>query len=304
MRVIVVEHIFKRYGNIVAVNDVSFTIDAGEIFGMVGPNGAGKTTTIEIIEGLRRPDKGMVRVLGLDPQRDGYALRQRIGVQLQSTALYDKIRVREALKLFASFYPRRVDIDELLDVLALQDKANSYFHTLSGGQKQRVALALALIGDPEVLFLDELTTGLDPQSRRAMWDLIREIASRGKTIMLTTHYMDEVEHLCDRVAIIDHGRIIALDTPPNLIARLESEAKLVFQMDEEIPLDWIWELEEVRHVERVANQVVVYVANAHDCQERLIQLGRARDISLDKVRIERVTLDDVFLHLTGKEMRE
>jgi ABC-2 type transport system ATP-binding protein len=304
MSVIIIDHICKRYGDVVAVDDVTFTVEAGEVFGMVGPNGAGKTTTIEIIEGLRRADAGHVQVLGMDPQRDGYALRQRIGVQLQSTALYDKIRVREVLRLFATFYRQQANVDELLDLLSLQPKAGSYFHTLSGGQKQRVALALALINDPEVLFLDELTTGLDPQARRSMWDLIRQIASRGKTVMLTTHYMEEAERLCGRVAIIDHGRIIALDTPPNLIAQLGSQAKLVFQMHPKAPLDWVQDVEDVQRVERTADQVVVYVARADGSVERLIQAGQAHGVTLGEVRTEQVTLDDVFLYLTGREVRE
>jgi len=211
-----VASLHKFYGPVRAVDGISFTVEEGEIFGMVGPNGAGKTTTIECVEGLRRPDRGTVRVLGLDPQRDGYELRRRIGVQLQEASLPPRLTVWEALDLFGSFYSRRVDGKALLEQLGLADKRNAAFEKLSGGQKQRLFIALALINDPELVFLDELTTGLDPQARRAMWDLVRGIRERGKTIFLTTHFMEEAERLCDRVAIIDRGKIVALDTPARL----------------------------------------------------------------------------------------
>jgi ABC-2 type transport system ATP-binding protein len=222
MKAISVEDLIKDYPGIRAVDGICFEVERGEIFGMVGPNGAGKTT-IDCVEGLRKPDGGIIQVLGLDPQRDGYELRERIGVQLQATALYDRIRVREALRLFASFYrvksPWADDWAKLVEPLGLADKMDSYYHSLSGGQKQRLHIALALVHDPEIVFLDELTTGLDPQARRAMWDLIRSIREKGKTIFLTTHYMEEAERLCDKVAIIDQGRIIALDSPSGLLAR-------------------------------------------------------------------------------------
>src|ERR1017187_3708666 len=218
--VIQVSAIRKTYGSTVAVDDVSFEVNDGEIFGLIGPNGAGKTTTMECIEGLRTPDRGAISVLGLDPFNDVYKLQERIGVQLQQAQLQKRIKVWEAVDLWASLYRQKtIDGERLLEQLGLIDKRNAWFMTLSGGQKQRLFIALALINDPEVLFLDELTTGLDPQSRRAIWDLVRGIRDRGKTVFLTTHLMEEAERLCDRVAIIEHGRIIDIDTPENLVDR-------------------------------------------------------------------------------------
>src|SRR5580700_1277810 len=218
--VIEVSGIRKTYGQLVAVDDVSFTVNDGEIFGLIGPNGAGKTTTMECIEGLRTRDRGTISVLGLDPFRDVYKLQERIGVQLQQAQLQKRIKVWEAVDLWASLYRKKtVDGERLLEQLGLADKRNAWFMTLSGGQKQRLFIALALINDPEVVFLDELTTGLDPQARRAIWDLVRGIRERGKTVFLTTHLMEEAERLCDRVAIIENGRIIDVDTPQRLVDR-------------------------------------------------------------------------------------
>ena len=211
--VIDVRGLRKTYGAVVAVDGISFQVEAGEIFGIVGPNGAGKTTTVECLEAQRKPDAGTIRVLGLDPQRDGQQLRERIGVQLQEANLPDRLRVWEALDLFASFYRRSVDWKKLLDQLGLAEKRNAPFAKLSGGQKQRLAVATALVANPRILFLDEPTTGLDPQSRRQLWEIIRTFQKNGGTILLTTHYMDEAERLCDRLAIIDHGEVIAAGTP-------------------------------------------------------------------------------------------
>ncbi len=216
--IIKVEHLRKAYRSVVAVDDVSFEVEKGEIFGMVGPNGAGKTSTVECIEGLRAKSSGSIRVMGLDPQRERYDLRPHIGVQLQQSALQDKLKVWEALDLFASFYPRSVDQDALLERVGLTEKRNARFAKLSGGQKQRLFIALALVHDPEIVFLDELTTGLDPQARRSMWEMVREIRERGKTVFLITHSMEEAERLCDRVAIVDHGRLVALDSPHRLVS--------------------------------------------------------------------------------------
>src|ERR1700732_760239 len=209
----------KTYGSTVAVDEVSFEVNDGEIFGLIGPNGAGKTTTMECIEGLRTPDRGTISVLGLDPVRDVYKLQERIGVQLQQAQLQKRIKVWEAVDLWASLYPKAVDGKRLLEQLGLSEKRNAWFMTLSGGQKQRLFIALALINDPEVVFLDELTTGLDPQSRRAIWDLVRGIRDRGKTVFLTTHLMEEAERLCDRVAIIEYGKIIDIGSPEELVGR-------------------------------------------------------------------------------------
>src|ERR1700729_3216271 len=218
--VIQVSAIRKTYGSTVAVDEISFEVNDGEIFGLIGPNGAGKTTTMECIEGLRTPDRGAISVLGLDPFNDVYQLQERIGVQLQQAQLQKRIKVWEAVDLWASLYRRKASEGErLLEQLGLSDKRNAWFMTLSGGQKQRLFIALALINNPEVVFLDELTTGLDPQARRAIWELVRGIRQRGKTVFLTTHLMEEAERLCDRVAIIDHGRIIDVDTPQKLVER-------------------------------------------------------------------------------------
>ena len=217
--VVRVENIRKAYGRLVAVDGVSFDVQRGEIFGLIGPNGAGKTTTLECVEGVRRPDRGAISVLGLDPVRHRRALQRRIGVQLQSAQLQKRITVREAVELWTSLYENAVDGTTLLDQLGLAAKKDAWFMTLSGGQRQRLFIALALVNDPEVVFLDELTTGLDPQARRAIWTLVRGIRDRGKTVVLTTHSMEEAERLCDRVAIIDHGRIVEVDSPETLVAR-------------------------------------------------------------------------------------
>src|SRR5580658_1826947 len=217
--VIQVSGVRKTYGSTVAVDEVSFEVNQGEIFGLIGPNGAGKTTTMECVEGLRTPDRGAISVLGLDPFHDVYKLQDRIGVQLQQAQLQKRIKVWEAVDLWASLYPKPLDGARLLEQLGLADKRNAWFMTLSGGQKQRLFIALALINDPEVVFLDELTTGLDPQSRRAIWDLVRGIRDRGKTVFLTTHLMEEAERLCDRVAIIEYGKIIDIGSPEELVGR-------------------------------------------------------------------------------------
>src|SRR6478672_5241797 len=230
--VVQVSAVRTTYGRTVAVDEVSFEVYQGEIFGLIGPNGAGKTTTMECVEGLRVPDRGAISVLGLDPARQVYALQERIGIQLQEAQLQKRIKVREAVGLWATLYRRPVNGDRLLEQLGLGDKRDAWFMTLSGGQKQRLFIALALINDPELIFLDELTTGLDPQARRAIWELVRGIRQRGKTVFLTTHLMEEAERLCDRVAIIEHGRIIDIDTPDGLISRHCPEQTVVLATDD------------------------------------------------------------------------
>src|SRR4051812_5650042 len=231
--VIEVSAIRKTYGRTVAVDEASFTVNEGEIFGLIGPNGAGKTTTMECVEGIRKPDRGAISVLGIDPFRQIYKLQERIGVQLQQAQLQKRIKVWEAVNLWASLYRKKaVDGERLLEQLGLSDKRGCWFMNLSGGQKQRLFIALAVINDPELVFLDELTTGLDPQARRAIWDLVRGIRQRGKTVFLTTHLMEEAERLCDRVAIIEHGRIIDIDTPEGLINRHCPERQVVLATDD------------------------------------------------------------------------
>ena len=301
--VIEVRDLVKQYSDVTAVDGVSFEIRKGEIFGMVGPNGAGKTTTIECIEGLRSPDEGNVQVLGLDPQRDGYQLREHIGVQLQESALPDRIKVWEAMDMFASFYSRSVDWRLLQEQLGLAEKHNASFTTLSGGQKQRLFIALALVNDPDLVFLDELTTGLDPQARRAIWDLVRGIREQGKTIFLTTHFMEEAERLCNRVAIMDQGKIVALDTPENLIRSLGSENRVVFSVTERLDERGLQMLPGVARVEQIGGRVVVY-GRGDDLVSGVINALKAGGIRFRDLRTEQPSLEDVFLALTGREIRE
>lgn len=301
--VIEVKNLHKTYGRVMAVEAVSFEVHKGEIFGLVGPNGAGKTTSVECIEGLRRPDGGELRVLGLDPGRDGYALRERIGVQLQESALQNRIRVWEALDLFASLSARYVPWEPLLNRLGLAEKRNSPFAKLSGGQKQRLYIALALVNDPEIVFLDELTTGLDPQARRAMWDLVRQVRDRGKTVVLTTHFMEEAERLCDRVAVMDHGRIVALDTPEKLIQSIGAESRVVFGLVEPADLTGLNDLKDVSRTEQTGDRVIVY-GRSDQIVVEVVKFLSANSVRFCDLRTERPTMDDVFLSLTGREMRD
>lgn len=303
LHVIKVEHLNKTYASVVAVDDVSFEVQEGEIFGMVGPNGAGKTTTIECIEGLRRPDGGNIRTLEMNPQTEGYALRERIGVQLQESELWERIRVWEVLDLYASLYRNSVDWRSLIDQLGLAEKSNTFFDKLSGGQKQRLYIALALLNDPDLVFLDELTTGLDPRARRTMWDLVRDIRDRGKTVFLTTHYMEEAEWLCDRVAIIDQGRIIALDSPENLIRSLGIESQIIFSVALNFDLDILRGLNGVSRVEQSGERVVVY-GQGEMLAGDVVSMLATSEVRFRNLRTKQTTLEDVFLTLTGREMRE
>ena len=300
------EHVTKSYGNLVDVNDVSFYVDEGEIFGLVGPNGAGKTTLIEMIESLRKPDSGSIRVLGLDPTEESNRLKEKIGVLLQTTSIQRNLKVKEAIKLFASLYQNASDSpEELLRTLSLEDKANSFFGKLSGGQKQRVAIALALVNNPVVLFLDELSTGLDPQARRNMWELVENIKNQGKTIFFTTHYMEEAEALCDRVAIIDYGRIIALDTPPKLIGNLCADSRITFSVDDkDINTAEFENIAAVNRVEKIENDFILYTRDDNVSLQELVRLADMRKFRLNNIRTRTPNLDDVFLTLTGREIRE
>ena len=300
------EHVTKRYGDLVAVDDVGFRVEEGEVFGLVGPNGAGKTTLIEMLETLRTPDSGSIRVLGLDPAKEAQELKEKIGVQLQTTSIQPNIKVREAVRLFASLYRRPLSNPEgLLKTLSLEDKQNSRFRKLSGGQKQRVAIALALVSDPQVLFFDEVTTGLDPQARRTMWGLVKDVASRGKTVFLTTHYMEEAEHLCDRVAVIDHGKFIALDTPENLVRSLRGGSKVLFQVEgREIAPSEFEKLPAVSRAEKVEGGFALFTADGDRTLQELVRLADREGFRLAGIRTESPNLDDVFLTLTGRELRE
>ncbi len=300
--VIHVASIRKSYGRTVAVDDVSFDVYREEIFGLIGPNGAGKTTTLECVEGLRRPDRGTIRVLTLDPVRDVYRLQERIGVQLQEAQLQKRIRVWEAVDLWASLYRSRIDSDRLLEQLGLTEKRNAWFMTLSGGQKQRLFIALALINDPEVVFLDELTTGLDPQARRAIWELVRGIRARGKTVFLTTHLMEEAERLCDRVAIIDRGRVIDIDTPARLVARHCPERAVVLTTDDSGAVD---RFRAIPGVDTVAahDGTITIQGRGDGLVTQVIQCLAEHQIRVTDFRTTQPTLEEVFLRLTGHSIR-
>jgi ABC-2 type transport system ATP-binding protein len=294
----------KTYGSTVAVDEVSFDVHDGEIFGLIGPNGAGKTTTLECVEGLRRPDRGTISVLGLDPVRDVYRLQERIGVQLQQAQLQKRIKVWEAVHLWASLYRRpSADGDRLLDQLGLADKRNAWFMTLSGGQKQRLFIALALINDPDVVFLDELTTGLDPQSRRTIWDLVRGIRARGKTVFLTTHLMEEAERLCDRVAIIDHGRIVDIDTPAHLVAKHCPERTIEVATADAAAEAHFRRIASVDAVERVDERFTIR-GRGEDFVTDVIQCLSEHRIRATDFKTLLPTLEDVFLTVTGHSIRD
>jgi ABC-2 type transport system ATP-binding protein len=297
--VIEVQHLGKSYGKTVAVQDVSLTIEEGEIFGIIGPNGAGKTTTVECIAGLRTPDSGEIRVLGLDPSRDRAELTQRLGIQLQDSQLPGRLRVAEALELYSSFYRTPADWRSLMNLLGLAGKSATRFDKLSGGQKQRLSIALALVGNPQVAVLDELTTGLDPQARRDTWELIREVRLRGVTIVLVTHFMEEAERLCDRVAVIDSGRVVVVDTPAGLTERVEVEQRIQFRPS--VPLDdrLLTSLPDVTGVNRQGD-VVVVTGNANALNVVTSVLARHKIVA-NQLRVEQASLEDAFVALTGQD---
>src|SRR5437588_1244989 len=299
-----VENLVKRYGDVEAVRGVSFAVEEGEVFGLLGPNGAGKTTTVEILEGLRDPDGGQVSVCGLNPQRESTALKHEIGAALQSTSLPEKLRVMEALRLFASFYKRRRNPEELLERFGLKEKRDAFYSQLSGGQKQRLALAMALVNDPKVLFFDEPTAGLDPQVRREIYDIIEELRREKKTILMTTHYIEEAERLCDRVAIIDHGNVIALGSPKELKQRSADKTRL------EVRLARPESDSALRSLDGVADCRVVdggYVLHTHRPPQTIVPLVKhleAQGNELASLEISSPSLEDVFIELTGRRLRD
>ncbi|MDR3670614.1 MAG: ABC transporter ATP-binding protein [Holophaga sp.] len=299
-----VRGIRKAYPKVLAVAGLDLEVQRGEVFGLLGPNGAGKTTTLEMVEGLTEPDAGSIELLGLDLKRHGRAVRARIGVQLQSTSLFNKITPREALALYGSYYPRRRSPEELLELVQLKDKADAYHVTLSGGQMQRLALALALVNDPELVFLDEPTTGLDPQARRGLWDVVRQIKGEGRTVILTTHYMDEAEVLCDRLAIMDHGQLLTEGTPMGLIQGLAipSVVELTFEGAPPDPGGF-------------SSRLGLEVSSRGDFWEiptpdpkallpRLLEAAESAALPYKQIHVRRATLEDVFLHLTGRSLRD
>jgi ABC-2 type transport system ATP-binding protein len=295
MPVIEVDRLHKRYRHHTAVHDVSFSVEEGEIFGILGPNGAGKTTTVECIEGLRSPDGGTIAVLGLDPQRDRTELRRVLGIQLQAGELPERLRVAEAAHLYASFYPAPADPDDLVDRWGLSAKRDTAYGKLSGGQKQRLSIVLALVGRPRVAVLDELTTGLDPQARRDTWAAIEQIRDDGVTVVLVTHFMEEAQRLCDRIAVIDAGRVAALDTPAGLVGRAES--RLRFRPSADFPDALLTDLPEVTGVRRTGPHVEV--AGHGDLIAAVTStLARHRVVAAE-LRLDQATLDDAFVALTG-----
>jgi len=301
-----VEGLVKRYGSFTAVDQVSFTVNRGEIFGILGPNGAGKTTTLEVIEGLLAPTEGEVTVLGLDVLKRHNEVKARIGVQLQSSAYFDYLSLKEILSLLGSFYPKRIEPQTLLEQVGLLDKSGSYVKHLSGGQAQRFTVAASLINDPELLFLDEPTTGLDPQARRNIWGLIREIHQRGVTVVLTTHYMEEAEELCDRLAIMDGGSLKAVDTPRNLVGRLQAAYTVKLAMDNPLTEDQMASLNgSVEFVQELdGNSYLLRLKSGPSSLGKVLDEMVRSDINLERLEIAPVTLEDVFLELTGNELRD
>lgn len=300
--VVTVRNLVKHYKDVKAVDGISFNVKQGEIFGIVGPNGAGKTTTIECIAGMRRIDSGLVDVLGLDPVRDSFALKKRIGLQQQESEIPDRLRLCEAMELFSSFYEKSLDWKMLLEQLNLWEKKDSFYSALSGGQKKRLFVAMALIGDPEIVFLDEFTSGLDPQARRSIWKLVRSLRDQGRTVVLSSHYMDEAERLCDRVAIVDHGKLAALDSPSNLISRHGGYTRVHFNVGEGFEHAFLSQITGIESVVRDEGICVLEVS----IRSAIVEIVKGLDAvgqGLDSFRIEAPTLEDVFLNITGREVR-
>ncbi|MDQ3937373.1 MAG: ABC transporter ATP-binding protein [Chloroflexota bacterium] len=302
--VISVHGLNKRYGSVQAVDGISFEVRRGEIFGLLGPNGAGKTTTIEILEGLRTPDGGQATVLGIDVARRPSALKERIGVQLQTAALYPNLTVSELVSLFASFYRHGRHPLELIAEVGLEERRNAISRDLSSGQRQRLSIALALVNDPELIFLDEPTTGLDPQARHALWEQVSALAAAGRTILLTTHYMEEAEQLCNRIAIMDHGRILEMGTVTELVTRHFQERSIRFESAIELSDVRLASLPGVRRVSRENGEVALYTRDVPGTVGALLKLGEELSIEGLDLAVRRPTLEDVFLQLTGRALRD
>ena len=300
--IVTVHDLSKSYGDLHAVDGISFSVAQGEVFGLVGPNGAGKTTTWEILEGLRQADRGEIHVAGLDLRKDRRKLRGRIGVQLQATALFERLTAKETLEVFGGMYPRSLPADDLLRLVNLDEKANDWTDKLSGGQKQRLAVALALVNDPEVVFLDEPTTGLDPQARRSLWDVIEKLRDTGKTIMLTTHYMEEAERLCHRVGVMDRGKILALDEPAKLIRDLEQRDAVEFAANGDSSA--FKTLAGVDEMNVDDGRITLYTRQLEKTLTAVFEYARNRGIDVEDFRVRNASLEDVFLQLTGRRIRE
>jgi ABC-2 type transport system ATP-binding protein len=302
--IIQVEDLFKSYGAVEAVRGVSFAVEEGEVFGLLGPNGAGKTSCVEILEGLRTADRGKVRVCGLDPQTSGERFKEKIGAVLQATALPDKLRVKEAIDLFAQFYRKRANTDDLLRRFQLDEKRNAFYSHLSGGQKQRLALAMALVNDPEVVFLDEPTAGLDPQVRREIYDIIEELKGGKKTVLLTTHYIEEAERLCDRVAIVDHGRVIAHGTPRELKQRSAGQTRIEVRLARPLTDGILGRLEGVADCREFEGTYVLHSVRPPQTIVALVKQLETENNELQSLEMFSPSLEDVFIELTGRRLRE
>jgi ABC-2 type transport system ATP-binding protein len=302
--VIRVRGLTKRYGDVQAVDGIDFDVAKGQIFGLLGPNGAGKTTTVEILEGLRDADGGEVSVLGVDVLRDADAIKPRIGVSLQTAALYPKLTVTELVDLFRSFYPRSRSTKEIIDVLELGERRNARSQELSGGQRQRLAVALSLVNDPELVFLDEPTTGLDPAARRSLWDIVEGLKADGRSVLLTTHYMEEAEILCDRLAIMDHGHILEMGTVEELVSKHFQERTVRFDRLEGLMHDELAALPEVSSVKEDTEEVLIYTRDPGRTIGGLLDLADSRGLEPQNLGIRRATLEDVFLDLTGRALRD
>jgi ABC-2 type transport system ATP-binding protein len=302
--VIRVADLKKHYGDVRAVDGVTFEVARGEVFGMLGPNGAGKTTTIEVLEGLRPPDSGTVEVLGLDVLRHPQSIKQRIGVQLQSVSLYPRLTVTELLDLFGSFFNHHVPTKQLIDAVDLGERAHAWAMNLSGGQQQRLSIALALVNDPELVFLDEPTTGLDPQARRSLWDLIKGLQEKGTSVMLTTHYMEEATELCNRVAIMDHGHILEMGAVSELIGRRFRERAVFFDSNPKLPMELLAHLGGVSRAAQEDGQTVLYSNDVPGTVGALLATADGLSVEPRNLGIRQATLEDVFLDLTGRALRD
>jgi ABC-2 type transport system ATP-binding protein len=302
--IILVDNLYKNYGAVEALRGVSFEVQEGEVFGLLGPNGAGKTTTVEILEGMRTPDRGMARVCGIDPEKSGEEFKEKIGAVLQSTALPDKLRVHEAIELFAHFYRRHISTDELLKRFQLEEKRTAFYSQLSGGQKQRLALAMALVNDPQVVFLDEPTAGLDPQVRREIYDIIEELKRGKKTILLTTHYIEEAERLCDRVAIVDQGRVIAMGTPRELKHASAGTTRIEVRLARPLANGNLASLDGVANCREFEGTYVLHSARPPQTIVALVKQLEAENNELQSLEMFSPSLEDAFIELTGRRLRD
>ena len=304
MPAISIRDLKKYYGDVKAVDGVTLEVEEQEIFGILGPNGAGKTTTLEMVETLREPDSGEIEVLGIDVRKDSKAIKEIIGVQLQTTVFFDNLKVRETIDLFCSFYPKTLPVDELLDIASLGEKADAMVSELSGGQHKRLSIALALVNDPRVVFLDEPTTGLDPQARRRIWEIVEGLRGQDKTVVITTHHIEEAEQLCDRVAVMDHGHIIALGTPRQLIDEYVSDSIVTFRLEPPVEEEMVGRLHGVVSVQVDDGEYRVTTSVPQETLIGIVAMAHERGARADDINMKRATLEDVFLKITGRRIRE